>query len=156
MRDYPETPAPADPPPPLATVLVVEDDDQVRRLMRQVLEMDLYRVLEARNGEEALALDGEYRGPLDLLVADLAMPRMGGQELAVRLVARHPALRVLYVSGYTILESPTHGVLPPGLPFLQKPFSVDIFSQMVRELLGTRAGPAAPPAPAPPPWPDNP
>jgi DNA-binding NtrC family response regulator len=156
MSDDPQIPTPAEPPPPLATVLVVEDDDQVRRFMRLALEKDRYRVLEARNGEEALTLYGGYSGSLDLLVADLVMPRMGGQELAVRLVSRHPAMRVLYMSGYTALEFQAHGFLPPGLPFLQKPFSLEILRQMVRELLGITKSPAAELVPDPMPWQDSP
>jgi DNA-binding response OmpR family regulator len=142
MSDTAETPPP---PPPRAVILLVEDDDKTRMAMRIRLERDGYQILEARNGEEALSLFGQYSGPLDLLVTDLAMPRMGGRELATHLSSRFPALRILYISGYTAEESESVGMLPPGVPFLQKPFGVEVVVKKVNEMLATPGGPGPPP-----------
>jgi DNA-binding NtrC family response regulator len=122
-------------PPPVRTVLVVEDDDQVRKLIRTVLKRNGYQVLEAENGELALAFCSQYQGPLDLLITDLALPRVGGLELAAHLSPSFPAMRVLYVSGFTFLESEFHGIFPPGLNFLQNPFTLDQLMRKVDDML---------------------
>src|SRR5678815_4124293 len=87
------------------TILVAEDEDGVRSLTREVLEKYGYTVLEASNGEEALKVAERHQGPLDLLLSDVVMPRMGGPELAQALVARRPAVKVPV--SYTHLTLPT-------------------------------------------------
>ena len=91
------------------TILLVEDDDSLRRLTRRTLERTGYRVLEARCGSEAIAL--AETGPVDLLMTDLHMPGMSGRDVAARITARHPALRVLFVSGYAADALP-HAAFP--------------------------------------------
>lgn len=86
--------------PPIETILLVEDDELVRRLIRRSLEGQWYRVLSACNGLEALSLADHHRGPIDLLVTDVVMPRMDGFTLGERLVESHPETRVLFISGY--------------------------------------------------------
>ena len=117
------------------TILVVEDEDQIRTLVRGVLRASGYTVLEARHGEEAVRLGEERPEPIHLLLADVVMPGMHGPELAERLVARHPGLKVLYMSGYTDQAVVERGVLQAGAPFLQKPFTPAVLRRKVRELL---------------------
>src|SRR5262245_19633849 len=98
-----------------------------------------YTVLEARNGAEALALVGENLASIDLVVSDVVMPEVGGRELAARLALLDPALPVLYMSGYTGEDVVQRGLMDPGAPFQQKPFSPDGLARTVRELLDSRA-----------------
>lgn len=120
------------------TILVAEDEQGVRSLTREVLEKYGYTVLEAANGEEALALAEGHDGPLDLLLSDVVMPRMGGPELAQALLQRRPSLRVLYMSGYTEHPMVRRGVVDSGVAFLQKPFTPTSLVSRVREVLETR------------------
>ncbi len=115
-------------------ILLVEDADGVRRQARRVLAERGYRVIEAANPAAALAAV-EGGGRIDLLLTDVVMPGMSGRELAERLSSAHPALRVLYMSGYTDEAIVHHGVLLPGTHFLQKPFSADGLAIKVREVL---------------------
>jgi signal transduction histidine kinase len=117
------------------TVLLAEDDEGVRRLARQVLEEKGYTLLEARTGAEALDVAGQHPGPIHLLVADTVMPEMNGRELSQRLVRSRPGVKVLYVSGYSENVIVHHGVLDPGIPFLQKPFTPPALLRKVREVL---------------------
>ncbi len=125
------------------TVLLVEDEEALRALARRVLQAAGYRVLEAGNGEEAVRVAREHTGPIDLLVTDLVMPRMGGRQLADALVEARPALHVLFTSGYTGEAIPRNGELGLGLAFLQKPFTPTGLARKVREVLDGPAPPAA-------------
>ena len=118
------------------TILLVEDDEFVRRLAFRVLEDRGYYVLEAVNGEEALQLARHF-GPrrIDLLLADLVMPQMGGKELAHRLLQLNPQLKVLYVSGYADPSIVGDADWYAANPFLQKPFSPLTLTKEVRALL---------------------
>ena len=117
------------------TILVAEDEDGVRSLTREVLEKYGYTVLEAANGEEALKVAERHDGPLDLLLSDVVMPRMGGPELAQALLAKRPDLKVLYMSGYTDHPMVRRGVVNAGVAFLQKPFTPTVLVSRVREVL---------------------
>ena len=121
------------------TILVAEDEDGVRSLTREVLEKYGYRVLEAANGEEALSVSDQHDGPVDLLLSDVVMPRMGGPELAQALLQRRPAVKVLYMSGYTDQPMVRRGVVDAGVAFLQKPFTPTLLVSRIRELLETPA-----------------
>jgi nitrogen-specific signal transduction histidine kinase/CheY-like chemotaxis protein len=116
------------------TILLAEDEDVVRALAREVLENKGYRVLEARNGVEAVAAAASA-GWIDLLVTDVVMPQMGGGELAQHLTASRPGIKVLYISGYPDDAVVRHGVLERGSALLQKPFALDDFARKVREVL---------------------
>jgi two-component system cell cycle sensor histidine kinase/response regulator CckA len=118
------------------TILVVEDELSVRDLAARVLERQGYELLEASNGNEALRLVQEYAGEkIDLLLTDVVMPGMSGSELADRLRSSHAEARVLYMSGYTNNSIVHHGILEPGISFLQKPFSPEALARKVREVL---------------------
>ena len=117
------------------TVLVVEDESSVQGVIERVLSGNGYRVLMACDGSEALRVSGEHKGPIDLLITDLVMPGMGGQEVASRLETARPGLRVLFMSGYTENAISHHGVLDAGVAFLQKPFQAEVLLRKVREVL---------------------
>jgi signal transduction histidine kinase/CheY-like chemotaxis protein len=119
----------------VGTILLVEDEESVRRLARRVLESTGYRVLEATQGHEALAIAEQSLGAVDLVITDIVMPGMSGQELSLRLRERQPTLRILYVSGYTDDAILQHGTLLPDTAFLHKPFSPGLLTAKVREML---------------------
>ena len=120
------------------TILLVEDETEVRRLARQVMETAGYTVLEAHEGNEALALCQRNETSIDLLLTDVIMPGMSGRELADRLTTMRPTMKVLFVSGYTDDRLGRHGVLEPGVEFLAKPFSPAELLERIHEALGTR------------------
>jgi len=117
------------------TILLVEDEEMVRKLARQILATQGYRVLEATNGEEALRMCEHDQEPIELLLTDVIMPEMSGPELAERLHRLRPELRVLFMSGYTDDAIVHHGVLEEGAHFIQKPFAPDVLSRKVRQIL---------------------
>jgi two-component system cell cycle sensor histidine kinase/response regulator CckA len=118
------------------TVLLVEDEESVRQLVRETLEAKGYKVLEADSGEAALRLASHHAGPIHMLVTDVVMPGMSGRELSTQLCASHPQTKVLYLSGYTEDAIVHEGVLEPGTAFLQKPFTLQMLSRKVRDVLG--------------------
>ncbi|HET8605809.1 MAG TPA: PAS domain S-box protein [Gaiellaceae bacterium] len=117
------------------TVLLVEDEEIVRVILTEMLEASGYRVLAADDGADALRVAEAEPGPIDVLVTDVVMPAMSGQEVARRIAERRPAVRTLFVSGYTESAIGNHGVLAPGTSFLQKPFSAADLTRTLRELL---------------------
>jgi two-component system, cell cycle sensor histidine kinase and response regulator CckA len=113
---------PDSPPDAVANVLVVDDEEPIRRLVRYILEKTDYHVTEAGSGPEAIALlDGG--APIDLLIADLEMPEMGGDEMARRIRATRPDLKVLYVTGHIDRLMDQRPLLWQGEAFLEKPFN---------------------------------
>jgi two-component system cell cycle sensor histidine kinase/response regulator CckA len=117
------------------TVLLAEDEEGVRTLAKLVLERNGYKVLEARHGAEALMICQQYQGPIHIMVTDVVMPNMSGRQLADRLSALRPGIRLLFLSGYTDEAIVHHGVLDGDTPFLQKPFVPDALALKVREVL---------------------
>ena len=117
------------------TVLLVEDDAPVRELAERILQSCGYAVLAAGDGLEALQIGQDYDGPIHLLLADVVLPHMRGIELAGRLLLRRPKMRVLYMSAYTDGAIAQQGVLPPGVFFLAKPFTIEDLTATVREVL---------------------
>jgi signal transduction histidine kinase len=121
------------------TILLVEDAELVRNLARQVLEGAGYRVLEAASAEAAIDLCGQINGDkIDLLLTDVVMPGMSGNEMSRVLLAKQPDMPVLYMSGYTDDAIVQHGVLEAGINFLQKPFTPGALALKVREVLDAR------------------
>ena len=128
-------PAVAAPRPGDETILLVEDETVVRRLVAEILENAGYTVMQAADGPSALELLRRHSGTLDLLVTDVVMPGMSGPEVAQAVTSMRPGTQVLYTSGYTDSAIGHHGVLEPGIAFLQKPFSADELARKVRALL---------------------
>jgi two-component system, cell cycle sensor histidine kinase and response regulator CckA len=115
--------------PPAATVLVVDDEEMMRSLLCRTMESERYQVYAAGDGVEALALLD--RGvPVDLVIADVSMPRMDGRQLVVELSSRHPHLPVVLISGVYLGGTPDL----PG-PVLPKPFTPMALASRVREVL---------------------
>jgi two-component system cell cycle sensor histidine kinase/response regulator CckA len=117
------------------TVLLVEDEESVRELVRDTLLGKGYKVIEAQNGEAGLKVSEEHAGTIHVLITDVVMPGMGGRELAQRVSAARPHIKVLFLSGYTEDAIIHEGVLEPGTAFLQKPFTLQMLSRKVREVL---------------------
>jgi PAS domain S-box-containing protein len=117
------------------TVLVVEDEEIVRSLVREMLEGLGYAVLDARDGEEALAVIERETPGIDLVISDLVMPRVSGQELARRVAELRPDTAVLLISGYAGDTTAADGPLEPGAAFLEKPFTGRELAEKVRGLL---------------------
>ena len=135
------TPAPAHPtiaPATLRgneTILLVEDEDQVRAVAHDILARAGYDVIEARNGGEALLICETHAGAIHLLLSDVVMPQMSGPELAKRLSAARPEMKVLCMSGYTDDSIVRHGVLEARFAFIQKPITPLTLTRKVREVL---------------------
>jgi PAS domain S-box-containing protein len=117
------------------TILLVEDEPNLRRLARQYLETQGYKILEAEDGAAALQIVDGYKGSIDLLLTDVIMPGMNGRELAARVTELLPSVRVLYMSGYTENAVGQDGTLDAGISLLQKPFSLPALKDRVREVL---------------------
>ena len=117
------------------TVLLAEDAGSLRAVARQILQRNGYTVLEAADGKSALDEAAGHEGPIHLLITDVIMPEMSGRQLAERLKDRRPELKVLFVSGYADDAIVRHGILEPGIAFLQKPFSPESLARKVREVL---------------------
>ena len=116
------------------TILIVEDEPSVLSLVRDALTIHGYTVLTAGNPNEALALSGRQEGPIDLLLTDIILPQMKGNELYERLAARRPGLRVLFMSGYANDSMPDQKE-DSDVHFLKKPFTVLQLTRKIREAL---------------------
>jgi len=117
------------------TVLLVEDEESVRQLVRETLEAKGYHVIEAENGNAGLAAAVAHKGTIDLVITDVIMPAMGGHELAQRLLESRPAIKVLYLSGYTEDAIVDQNTGENSKAFLQKPFTLQNLARKVREVL---------------------
>jgi len=117
------------------TILIVEDEDNVRGLAVTMLQRMGYAVLEADSGPKALSLFQQRPSTIDLALLDVVMPQMSGHDLAQRLQADHAGLEVVYMSGYTDSTIASHGVLRPGVSFIQKPFTMESLARKVRQTL---------------------
>jgi PAS domain S-box-containing protein len=117
------------------TILIVEDFEEVRQLTAQVLERQGYKVLEAANGKETLAVCEKYNGQIHLMVTDVVMPGMSGRELAERIKSFHSEIKVLYTSGYADDTIVHYGVRRDGVNYIQKPFTMEGLARKVREAI---------------------
>jgi signal transduction histidine kinase/CheY-like chemotaxis protein len=117
------------------TILLVEDEDQVRNLARAILQRQGYRVLEAESATAAEQILREHPERIDLLLTDVVMPRTSGIELAERIRAARPGIKVLFMSGYTDSGIIQQGALSADAPYIQKPFTSAALRERVREAL---------------------
>lgn len=121
----------------MKTILLVEDEDMLRGLIRELLELKGFEVLEAAHGFAALELLAANGPKIDLILTDVVMPQMSGAELVERLRTEYPAVKVIFMSGYTgVSNASIHEALKmPGVAFLQKPFRFNILISQVQALL---------------------
>ncbi len=117
------------------TILLVEDEPTILEMVQKMLESFGYRVLAAPTTDEAIRRAGETHETIHLLLTDVIMPEMNGQELAKNLHALHPNILTLFMSGYSANVIARHGVLEKGINFIQKPFSMQTLATKVREAL---------------------
>src|SRR5579871_775645 len=117
------------------TILLVEDDEMVRNLVRETLEREGYKLIDAADPADAARIAETYRGPIDLLITDVVMPKINGRDLAERITKRRRELKVLYMSGYTDHAIVNSGLLQKEVAFLQKPFTPAALTEKVREVL---------------------
>ncbi len=129
----------ARPPRGRETVLVVEDEAPVRAIVARVLGSHGYRVLEASGPGDALLISEEHSAPVDLLLTDVVMPRLSGRQLAERLLAQRPRLKVLFMSGY-VADAELRQGLPAGAGFLEKPMTDEALLRAVRQVLSAPSG----------------
>jgi PAS domain S-box-containing protein len=121
------------------TLLLVEDEAAVRSSARRLLERHGYEVVEARHGRDALRILEEGGRKVDLVITDLVMPEMGGREMVERVRAHHPAMKVLFMSGYSERAVTSDGSMPPATGFVEKPFTVEQLIRRTREILDGQA-----------------
>lgn len=118
------------------TILLVEDEPSVRRVAANILKQIGYTIIEAPNGEEGLHTAKEYGlDRIDLLLTDVIMPKMGGKELSQQLMELKPALKVLFMSGYTGVSIENSDLLRDSSHFIQKPFSKNTLAKKIRDVL---------------------
>ncbi len=117
------------------TILVVEDDEMVRTLVRETLEADGYKVLDSADPLDARRIAVNHKTSIELLITDVVMPKLSGRELADQILQSRPALKVLYMSGYTDNAILNSGLLQKEVAFLQKPFTPAALTEKVREVL---------------------
>jgi two-component system, cell cycle sensor histidine kinase and response regulator CckA len=117
------------------TILLAEDEEAVRKLVKLMLIGQGYHVLEADSGEAALETSESHQGPIHLLLTDIVMPKITGKELADILCSFRKEMRVVFMSGYPRDTHFEKGVCHEKVFFLQKPFSLPILVQTVREVL---------------------
>lgn len=119
------------------TILLVEDEQSVRVMISETLQMYGYKVLEAANGQAAIEIQASYPHPIDLLISDLVMPVMSGNELAKMLLQKRPAMKVMFMSGYTERYSRkmTGHSKSFSVDYLEKPFSLDQLLLRIRRVL---------------------
>jgi len=117
------------------TVLIVEDEEIVREPARRMLEMHGYRVLAAVNADAALQIVNGHPAKIDLLLTDVVMPGRSGKELSMEVLAHHPSMKVLFISGYSHDVIAPEGVLEDGVNLLEKPFSSDDLLRKIRDVL---------------------
>lgn len=127
-------------------VLVVDDEPTVLSTVRDGLTAHGYRVLEALDGETALAMAESHQGPIALLLVDVVMPGLSGPEVATRLHTKRPDTKVLYMSGFSTEVTVVHGV-SAGDPLLVKPFSLETLGRKVKEIVEHRSPFSRPPQP---------
>jgi FixJ family two-component response regulator len=118
-----------------STILLVEDESTLREAIAEFLDSGGYRVIAAESEEDALGRAAEHADAIDLLLTDVVLKGRSGKQLADNLISRGGRSKVIYMSGYAPTAIVQHGVLEPGTPFLQKPFSRFTLLDKVEEVL---------------------
>jgi two-component system cell cycle sensor histidine kinase/response regulator CckA len=124
------------------TILIVEDEASLLRLTTRVLEAQGYIVLTAADGEAAQRVLKRHDGPVHLMLSDVVMPGISGQDLAARMAELRPEMKILFTSGYTDDIVVQHGVSNASAHFLSKPFSTEVLVNTIREVLDAKDGAA--------------
>ena len=119
------------------SILLVDDDELVRRTVARMLRLEGHEVTEAGSGAEALA--ALEPGPVDLVLSDVMMPDMNGCDLGRLIGRRHPGQRLLWYSGHVFISLFASGICPEDLPFMQKPFGLELLRQRIAECLAAPA-----------------
>jgi two-component system, cell cycle sensor histidine kinase and response regulator CckA len=132
------------------TILLVDDESEVVAIAREILERQGFRVLTALSAEEAVRVATLHAEPIHLLLTDVVMPGTGGQALAQQLTVQRPEMKVLYMSGFVLLERQQQFSEEFGGPIILKPFTIEHLTAKVREVLAER--PASPFDRRPDPW----
>jgi two-component system cell cycle sensor histidine kinase/response regulator CckA len=133
-----DTPGATQPAHPDEVVVIAEDEPMVRGIMARTLRDSGYLVLEAADGREALEILEAREGDVNLIVADVVMPGLGGREMAARLAQRWPRVSVLFTSGYTGLDVVRRGLMEEGREFIQKPLAPEALIRKVRQMVDER------------------
>ncbi len=120
------------------TILLVEDDEMVLKMVSDMLEALGYMVIASENPLDALSLCEKGVTPIDLVITDVVMPQMSGKELRDKLIARSTDMKILFMSGYTSNIIAQHGVLEEGMQFIQKPFSINMLSEKVKQMIAVK------------------
>lgn len=128
------------PKPSQRTILLVDDDAAARKHWAKRLEAKGYRVIQAGDGEEALALSIRFPNPIHLLISDVMMPVMNGKELAERLCSMRPEIRILFVSGYAKGEAMSENGCIGKEHWLDKPFTAAKLIAMAGKILSSESG----------------
>ncbi len=118
------------------TILVLDDDDALRSMVRRVLELYDYEVLEAADAQAAFQIVTEHPGSIDLILCDLVLPGLGGREAASTMMARRPDAKILFMSGYSSSGSFRDELEHSGADFLPKPFEAHELIEAVERVLG--------------------
>ncbi len=121
--------------PGSGTILLVEDDEMVLKMVSDMLEALGYMVIATENPQDALSLCEKAAAPIDLVITDVVMPQMSGKELRDKLIVIRPDLKVLFMSGYTSTIIAQHGILEEGMQFIQKPFSINLLAEKVKQMM---------------------
>jgi DNA-binding NtrC family response regulator len=117
------------------TILLVEDEPTILRMTRMMLERKGYTVISAATPAQALEKAQNHAGAIDLLMTDVVMPEMNGRDLATKITALYPEIRLLFMSGYTANVIAHQGILDKGVAFIQKPFSMAELAEKIREVI---------------------
>lgn len=120
---------------PKQTLFFIDDDDQILKFVSSAMQKAGYRVLTAVSGPEALMMVEDYQGPIDLVISDLIMPGIKGNDLAVYLKSKRPETKIIFMSGYAESVLEDYGIDQNEVVFLHKPFTLDTLFATIQNAL---------------------